>query len=174
MSRRLYLMRHAQAESFNPRGDRARRLSTQGHEQARAVGERLAGARIEMALVSDAERTRETFADLRLPTVDGVPVHVEFQAELYEAWTGLLLERITETPGEVRTLLVLGHAPTIPSLARELAWASDHRSGERTPCSFPTAAIGAFDIDVDWSGLADFDPYDLESRPDCPVRPAAL
>ena len=132
MMRRLYLMRHAQAESFSPHGDKDRRLSTRGRLQAREVGERLAGARIERALVSDAERTRETFAELRLPDVDGVPVHVEFRAELYDAGTRTMLARIAETPDEVRTLLVLGHAPTIPALAGEFTRAFD-RAG-RASC----------------------------------------
>ena len=135
MMRRLYLMRHAQAESFSPHGDKDRRLSTRGRLQAREVGERLAGARIERALVSDAERTRETFAELRLPDVDGVPVHVEFRAELYDAGTRTMLARIAETPDEVRTLLVLGHAPTIPALAGEFTRAFD-RAGA-APASAP-------------------------------------
>ncbi|WP_316670030.1 histidine phosphatase family protein [uncultured Propionibacterium sp.] len=179
--RRLYLMRHAQARSFSPGGDKGRRLSSHGHVQARGVGERLAGARIQMALVSDAERTRETFADLRLPDVDGVPVHVEFQAALYEAGTRLVLARIAETPDEVRNLIVIGHAPTIPALASEFTWASDHAGADMAMCSFPTAAVGAFDVEVPWSGLAEFDPYDFNDPgpagapgPHCPVRPAAV
>ena len=179
MMRRLYLMRHAQAESFGPHGDKDRRLSTRGRLQAREVGERLAGARIERALVSDAERTRETFAELRLPDVDGVPVHVEFRAELYDAGTRTMLARIAETPDEVRTLLVLGHAPTIPALAGEFARAFDRAGAALAHSSFPTAAIGAFDVEVPWGELADFDPYDYADpgpdeapEPHCPVRPS--
>ena len=171
MMRRLYLMRHAQAESFSPHGDKGRRLSARGHLQAREVGERLAGARI--------ERTRETFAELRLPDVDGVPVHVEFRAELYDAGTRTMLARIAETPDEVRTLLVLGHAPTIPALAGEFARAFDRAGAALAHSSFPTAAIGAFDVEVPWGELADFDPYDYADpgpgeapEPHCPVRPS--
>ncbi|RLP09748.1 SixA phosphatase family protein [Propionibacterium australiense] len=178
MTRRLYLMRHAQARSFGTGGDKGRRLSEHGHAQAREVGERLAHAGIQMALVSDAERTRETFADLQLPDIGGVPVHVEFQAALYEAGPRLVLARIAEAPDEVQGLIVIGHAPTIPTLASEFAWAYDRDGNGMQMSSFPTAAVAAFDVDVPWRELASFDPFDYtqDSEPQSlsPVRPAEL
>lgn len=178
MTRRLYLMRHAQARSFGTGGDKGRKLSDNGHAQAREAGERLAGAGIQMALVSDAERTRETFADLQLPDINGVPVHVEFQAALYEAGPRLVLARIAEAPDEVQSLIVIGHAPTIPTLVSEFTWAADRSDADMQMCAFPVATVAAFDVDVPWRELDSFDPFDYTGDGGAqllsPVRPAGF
>jgi phosphohistidine phosphatase len=61
---RLYLVRHAEAESGEP--DELRRLTPEGREQARALGERLRAedARPAAILTSPLLRARETGGEL--------------------------------------------------------------------------------------------------------------
>lgn len=149
--RRLVLMRHAKTEANHPQGDKARRLKPRGVQDAQEAGRALATLGLQYALVSSAQRTRETFAAL------GLDIPVEFQDALYHSGTETMLQRIGETDPDVGGLLVIGHAPTIPSLVAELAYASDRREADQAQCWFPTAAYTSFVIDGDWADLADGD-----------------
>lgn len=173
MTRTLYLMRHAQAVSGSWKGDAERDLSEHGRKQARQAGTMLAHAGIQMALVSSAARTRQTFAELHLPKVNGEPVHAEFMDALYDAGTPTILQRISEIPDEITTALVLAHAPGIPGLASEFTWASSHNDSDMLGCGFGTATIASFTLDVPWSQLADFDAFHFTEpgAPESPVRP---
>jgi phosphohistidine phosphatase len=63
---RLYIVRHAEAAPGSP--DELRVLTAEGHEQARALGRRLAeeGVRPDSILTSPLLRARETAKDLGL------------------------------------------------------------------------------------------------------------
>ena len=63
---RLYIVRHAEAAPGSP--DELRTLTPEGHEQARALGRRLAeeGVRPDAILTSPLLRARETAKDLGL------------------------------------------------------------------------------------------------------------
>ena len=177
MTSKLYLMRHAQAESFGPSGDMSRGLTDLGRDQAHHAGELLAAAGIQLAMVSAAQRARETFAAMALSDPEGRPVRAEYMKALYDASPATLLQRIGETPDEVSALLVLAHAPGIPSLAANLTWAASHREADLMQCAFPAATLVAFDVDGPWSQLTDFDPYDSTDAAHprvSPVRPADL
>ena len=149
--RRLVLMRHAKTEANNVGGDKARRLKPSGIQDSQEAGRELAGLGLQYALVSSAQRTRETFAAL------GLDIPVEFQDALYYQGTETMLQRIGETDPAVTGLLVVGHAPTIPSLVAELAYASDRAEADQAQCWFPTSAFSAFTFDGEWSDLAEGD-----------------
>lgn len=149
--RRLVLMRHAKTEANNPQGDKARRLMPRGVQDAQEAGRELASLGLQYALVSSSTRTRETFAAL------GLDIPAEFQDALYHSGTETMLQRIGETDPAVTGLLVVGHAPTIPSLVAELAYASDRREADQAQCWFPTSAYTSFAISGQWSDLADGD-----------------
>jgi phosphohistidine phosphatase len=119
--RLLVILRHAKAEVGDGGSDRDRALSYRGLRQAAAVGQEFkqAGYVPDAALVSSAKRTRETFetvaanADWSLaPTVSG---------DLYLAYVPETLELIQQTPDAVRSLLVVGHEPTMSALGYKLA-----------------------------------------------------
>ena len=164
--RRLVLMRHAKTEANHVEGDKARHLMPRGVQDAQDVGEELASLGLGYALVSSATRTRETFAAL------GLDIPVEFQDALYHDGTDTMVQRIAETDPDVEGLLVIGHAPTIPSLVAELAYASNRAEADQAQCWFPTAAYTSFTFDGDWADLADrdFSHVSLEGiqRPDRP------
>lgn len=106
---------------------------------------------VDHALVSTAQRTRQTFAALGLDTA------AEFQDVLYSDGTETMTQRIAETDDAVQTLLVVGHAPTIPSLVAELAYTSSPAEADQAQCHFPTATYSAFTFDGSWADLADGD-----------------
>ncbi len=144
-------MRHAKTEANNPHGDKARRLMPRGVRESQEAGVELARLGLQYALVSTAQRTRETFAALSLD------IPVEFQDALYYSDTETMLQRISETDPDVTGLLVIGHAPTIPSLVAELAYASNPREADQAQCWFPTGAYTSFTLDGEWLDLADGD-----------------
>lgn len=145
--RRLVLMRHAKTEGNNIRGDHARELVPRGVEDAAQVGRQLSGLGIQYALVSTAMRTRQTFAAL------GLDVPAEFQDILYHGGTDEMLQRISETDDDVTGLLVVGHAPTIPSLSAQLGYASAPHEADALQCHFPTSALAEFTFEGSWSEL---------------------
>lgn len=149
--RRLVLMRHAKTEATNPQGDKARRLTSRGVQDSQEAGVELAALGVDYALVSTAVRARETFA------ATGLDVPAEFQDALYFHGTETMLARIGETSDEVQCLLVVAHAPTIPSLTAELAYASNRHAADEAQCWYPTAAFSTFEFDGAWADLADGD-----------------
>ena len=149
--RRLVLMRHAKTEATNPQGDKARRLTARGVQDAQEAGVELADLGVDYALVSTAVRARETFA------ATGLDVPAEYQDALYYHGTETMLARIGETGEEVACLLVVAHAPTIPSLTAELAYASNRHAADEAQCWYPTAAFSTFEFEGSWADLADGD-----------------
>lgn len=174
MTRTLILMRHAQAESRPGISDFDRSLTDHGREQAQQVGLHLAPLGVELAMVSAAQRARETFAGLGLTGADGAPVRAEYMKALYDASPSTITQRISETPDGINALLVLAHAPGIPSLAANFTWAASHREADLMQCAFPAASFAIFDVDCAWSELAAFDAFayaDQQSSGVSPVRP---
>jgi phosphohistidine phosphatase len=111
------------------------------------VGERLAreGLLPDHVLCSTARRTRQTW-DLVAEQLPCEP-EVDFDAELYTADVDTALQLVSYVDPQVRTLLVVGHNPTMAQLAA----AFDSESGY---LSFPPASVAVVDLDVDWLYIA--------------------
>lgn len=120
-------------------------------KDAQEAGVALRGLGIDLALVSSATRTRETFAAL------GLDVPAQFLDELYFGGTETLLSIIGKTGDDVESLLVVGHAPTIPGLVAELAQASDEQAAIEAEGWYPTATFTSFTLDGPWADLASHD-----------------
>ena len=59
-----------------------------------------------------------------------------------------------ETPDEARTLLVIGHNPTIAVVAQLLDDGSgDEAADQEMTAGYPTSALAVFEYDGDWSDL---------------------
>ena len=157
MTRTLFLMRHAKAQAHDVNGDFDRELSQRGRAQAREAGLELAGRGIQLVLCSSSARTRQTYEELGLRTPTGEPVPAEFMEALYLGSADLIRQRIGEIEDDVTGLLVIGHSPGIPTLAAELAWASQPGQADQIQCWFPTSAFSEFQIDSSWSQLSDSD-----------------
>lgn len=174
MSRTLYLMRHAHAKNSAIGGDLHRSLSRHGRQEASAAGALLAGAHVELALVSAATRAQETFTAMNLRRPDGSPVPAQVMEALYNSGTDTLRQRIAETPDDIGVLLVVAHAPGIPSLATEFTWASSRREADLVQSAFPTATLAGFSVACSWQRIADFDAFrytDPDSQLVSPVQP---
>lgn len=147
--RTLYLMRHAKAEVSGPAGDKSRPLSERGRRDAREAGEWLRLAGVDVALVSSATRTTETFTEL------GLDCRAEYMDALYNCDVETMRQRIGEMDEEVTTVLVVGHSPTIPALAAELLSANQPRAADELLCHFPTATVTGFEFEGPWSELGE-------------------
>lgn len=151
--RTLLLLRHAEAESFAPgRRDAERRLTARGHEQARALGDwlRASGVSIDHVVCSTATRTQQTLEDLRL---DPTTTSVELSRSLYEAGSDTVLELIREIEDAATTVLLVGHAPGIPTTVHSLAepGTSDQTALDIVETRFPPATLAVLEINVPWS-----------------------
>ncbi len=96
----------------------------------------------DLLVCSDAVRTRET-ADL---VVQGLGANPSLQLEhgLYESGVEQLLEVVARTQHDVRTLLLVGHEPTMSASTGVLT--------ERY-VRFPTAAVAQIELDGTWADI---------------------
>ena len=146
-------MRHAKAEQSAP-SDYERQLSDRGMADAAAAGTWLAARDVvpDQALVSAAVRTQQTWEAV----ADGAGWDLEGTLEeaLYEAGPETALDLVRQTEDHVRTLVVVGHNPTMASLAALLddGHGDDEASTEVT-VGFPTSALAVFSYDGDWADL---------------------
>jgi phosphohistidine phosphatase len=124
---RLFVIRHAEAETGEP--DELRRLSPEGREQARELGERLAaeGVRPDAVLTSPLLRARETGEALTAE----LGVESESSEALAPGATAAGVRAAVEGRGD--TVLVVGHQPDCGLIAAELGNGPEPR--------FPPAGI---------------------------------
>jgi len=154
-NRRLVVIRHAKAES-SARSDHERALAARGRSDAAEAGRWLRdqGVVADAALVSDALRTQETWAELA--TGAGWDVEPEVSSALYAAGPDSAFDLVRETSDTVQTLLVLGHNPTMAFLAELI----DDGEGDDDAITglvsrgFPTSTVVVFDVTGSWADLA--------------------
>ena len=146
-------MRHAKAEQSGPT-DYERELSDRGVVDATEAGQWLANRGVEpdQALVSAAVRTEQTWE--AVDQGGGWDLEATLDEALYEAGTEAALDLVRDTDDHVRTLVVVGHNPTMASLAALLDdGAGDDEAGNEMALGFPTSALVVFSYDGDWSDL---------------------
>ena len=104
------------------------------------------------ALVSAAVRTEQTWEAVN--EGGGWDLEATLDEALYEAGTESSLDLVRDTDDHVRTLVVVGHNPTMASLAALLDdGAGDDEAGNEMALGFPTSALVVFSYDGDWSDL---------------------
>ncbi|GAA4691483.1 histidine phosphatase family protein [Nocardioides nanhaiensis] len=152
--RTLVVMRHAKAEQAAPT-DAERPLAERGHVDAEAAGRWLAeqGVHPDAALVSAARRTEETYAAVARGA--GWDLAPTLEPGLYAAGPEAAVDLVRLVDDEVRTLVVIGHNPTMGSLALLL----DDGTGDADASAvaaqgFPTSALVVFAYDGSWADLA--------------------
>lgn len=124
--RTLVLMRHAAAGGAARDHDRP--LTPDGVRAATDAGRWLRAnlPPVDLTICSTAARTRQTRSAADLAGA------IEYSDDLYGGGIDDILDRVAAVPPAVGTLLVVGHAPTIPSLAWELLTQARLDSGEGT------------------------------------------
>jgi len=152
--RTLVLARHARAENDGA-SDAVRELSAQGHADAAAMGRWLleAGQSFGAVVSSTSTRTRQTWNDIQACGV--AADQVRFDERVYNGDPALLLDVLAEIPARVRSLLVIGHAPTIPELADLLtdSEVSDQAAVAALRSSFPSGCLAVLTLDEPWAAL---------------------
>lgn len=145
LPRTLLLMRHAKADSPDGVEDHERPLAARGRRDAPAVGQWLADQALvpDRVLSSDALRARET-AELVLGAVQP-DLGVDYLPELYEAGVHQVLEVVSRTEDDVRTLLLVGHEPVTSATVNALTGRD---------VSLPTAAVAVIDLPGAWGDIA--------------------
>jgi phosphohistidine phosphatase len=155
---RLILLRHGEAEAGSETGgDFGRRLTGRGREASAAVASALADVGLipDLALVSAAVRTRETWATMSglLPGCE-----VRFEEGLYLA-EAPEMQRQVRSAGAASVVLLVGHNPGLQELAEALMVEASGPSDtlSRIRSGFPTSAAVAFAFDA--NGRPTFDGF---------------
>ena len=136
--KRLYLMRHAEAEWGNPsQPDHSRPLSERGRRAAPLAGRRLAqhGQVPGVIVSSPATRARETAELLDLSPAAGI----RFDGRIYEASPETLREVASGLHDAHSSAMIVGHNPGMEGFIGYL-------TGRIEP--MPTAAVAVIDLDL--------------------------
>jgi phosphohistidine phosphatase len=152
--RRLLLVRHAKAERSQPGGrDRDRVLAERGRADALKLGAYMVRHAFlpDLAVVSTAARTRETWQQIAAAFQDCPPAR--FEDRIYEVSPDAILAVIKETGTEIGTLLLIGHNPGLQELAAVLVGSGDVDSRQRMKEDFPTSTLAVINFALENWGL---------------------
>lgn len=149
MSRTLILLRHGKSAYPDEVDDHDRPLSPRGRREAGLAGRWIRAhlPPVDAVLCSTATRTRKTLAEA------AIDAPVEYLDSLYATTPAVLLDEIHAVDKRVRTLLVVGHEPTLSATA--LALATDHSSdvAHQLAEKFPTSALAVLTVRGHWADL---------------------
>ena len=167
---RLLLFRHAKTARESGGGDHDRPLTKRGEEEFqthRPISRRRAALpRPRHCLGS--RRTRQTL-DLALKAANQHP-QTRLDRAVYLAEPHTLLEVVRRTPGNVRSLMMIGHNPGMAELATLLTGFGDRYAFARMNAKFPTSGLAVLDFPVErWEVVKEH-----EGRLDRFVTPASL
>jgi phosphohistidine phosphatase len=144
-------MRHAKSDYPTGVADHDRPLAPRGVRQAGLAGDwlRAHAPTIERVLCSTATRTRETLLNTR------IDAPVRYSERLYATTPGTMVDEINTVDDGVSTLLVIGHEPTMSTLALGLGGAGDANTDAAQSISvkFPTSAIAVLAVPCAWKAL---------------------
>jgi phosphohistidine phosphatase len=151
--RTLVLVRHGKSSWDLDVDDHERPLSARGRRDAEAIGRWLSerSLRPDLVLCSTAFRTKQTW---EYAMAGGATAgEVQYRREVYHAWVPELLALIREVPDEIHTLLVLGHAPSIPDLVEHVCIRTQSRDWAQMDSKFPTSGLAVVSVPGPWSEL---------------------
>ena len=141
-TKRLLLLRHAKAEATFGVLDHERELTDRGRRDAHAVGEWLAAQEIDADLVicSTAVRTRQTWDHV---AAGGARAEaITFDSAIYHGGPTGVLQALVEGAGTAATVVIVGHAPTMPMLAEALtAGRGSAQAHSELAAGFPTTGL---------------------------------
>ena len=152
MSVRLIVMRHAKAVP-SAATDHARPLSARGRADSADAGRWIAreGYVPDLALVSDAVRTRQTWASVEAAI--GTEIAAVYDGSLYGAGPESVLEAVRLVPEDAGTVIVVGHNPTALWLAHALDDTESQVDRDLVERGFPTCALAVFEFEGDWHSV---------------------
>ncbi len=148
--RTIVVVRHGKSSWKTNDPDLARPLAARGTRDAVVAGQQLARLAFDVALVSPAARAQQTWQCLQMGGVSCSDVRTT--EELYHAWTAEVIDVLRGLPAAARTVLVVGHEPTLSDLILTLSTTSPFTAAIAD--KFPTSAIAVLTHDGDWDDLA--------------------
>ncbi|MDY7086184.1 MAG: histidine phosphatase family protein [Actinomycetota bacterium] len=153
--RTLVLLRHAKAETPGEGLDFDRTLTPRGENDADAAGAWLADERLhpDLVLCSSAARTRQTWQGVSIALAQarqggGVP-EVHYEQSLYHGGPTEVFDLLRKVPDQVRTVLVVGHNPTVSEVSM-LLLPDDQYDG--IDVIMRTSGVAVHRADGSWSG----------------------
>lgn len=138
----IYLFRHAKSSWDDPTlEDIERPLAPRGQRAAEVMRDymQLADVEPDLVLCSSTERTRQTLETV-LPAM-GEDVKVRYDRGIYHGGLVALTNRLRRVPDEVRSVMMVGHNPTLQALAVSLANGGDAKALARLEAKFPAGAL---------------------------------
>ncbi|CAN0343086.1 unnamed protein product, partial [Chrysoparadoxa australica] len=117
MVRKLFILRHGEAESGSKWADFERPLTNKGRATIESQGKRLQLNKVsfDLLLSSDAKRTQQTAMTL-LQAGDWKP-EITYNNDLYNAELGEVLKVLTSLDAKYQEVLLVGHNPALSELA---------------------------------------------------------
>ncbi len=148
--RTLVLVRHSKASHSAPT-DLERALTSKGHRMAEDLARDLADAigSIDLLLYSSATRARQTAAPMEYWLT---PSQARVEPEIYHEGPSSILALVSQLPGEVGRVVVVGHEPTISVLAHSLHDADDELASQ-VSFGIPTATALVLRVPGAWEDL---------------------
>jgi phosphohistidine phosphatase len=153
----LMLLRHAKS-SPDEKGlaDMERPLNGRGQRAAQAIGRAVANLKVrpELVLCSPARRAADTWNLAKLEVPGAIPLHSEDQ--LYEFGDGeRVLNCLKARAGEAKSVLIVGHNPSLRELALRLIGSGDKVLRDRLENKFPTAGLAVIAFrSKSWQSIA--------------------
>lgn len=151
--RRLIVMRHAKAEAFAT-SDHDRVLVPRGVADATAAGRWAAENDLlpDHVVVSSAARTQGTWS--AFAAASGSTVTAVTDRSLYSADTDGALEIIRTVPAEARTVMLVGHNPTMEYLVHLLDDGdADPELFAALSAGYPTATLAVLELAEAWAAV---------------------
>ncbi len=149
----LTLLRHAKAAVQLPgQEDFDRPLTERGRTDAARMGKFLAELSLDLALVSSAARTTETWniASAGFTT----PLQSTVEQSLYLCRPAHLIERLRAITPDRQSIVVVGHNPCMQEVALWLAGKTKASGAGQMHEKFPTCALATFELTAGgWSDL---------------------
>jgi len=152
----LMLLRHAKASLVHlGQEDIDRPLNDRGKRDASAIGRHMASLNLEPQLVlcSPARRAKDTW-EIVAKKLKISPV-VKIEPNIYDFGDGtVLMELLRRQDGDAKSILLVGHNPSIEGLARRLVERGDDQLRERLAKKFPTATVAVISLDLEnWQAV---------------------
>ncbi len=158
----LILMRHSKAEEGAGKADHDRELSSRGRRDAQAAGHwlREEGLLPDLVICSTSVRTRQTWD---AAVKGGAQTEfLEYRKSVYQGGPTALVETVREDAGDMTTVLVIGHNPTMAEVTTRLCdGAGSTMAHDALANGFAASGIAVLRFAGEWTDL-DFGSCDLE------------
>ncbi|MGN6637210.1 MAG: SixA phosphatase family protein [Oryzihumus sp.] len=153
--RTFILLRHSKAEHGGGTPDIERPLSPRGQRDAEAVGQWFADQDLvaDLVVCSPSVRTRQTWETAAEAGAEADDIW--YDRRVYDASADELLDVVREVPEDATVVVLVGHAPGIPSLVGDLAVSGggSERAWARLDDGLPTSGIAVLSFTGSWAEL---------------------